>query len=310
MQYREKHEDLDKTDKMDCFRMRVLHNESTAYSRQIREAAVIMIQERKGPVVLNKKQEYTRCLVPTLGTLNHQSNLKKKKTSVEERKLISDPDEMLRLEEDERQDDKISKNIKRNNNESSDENTSTKRMKIDSNNKNTEGKREFKRVKDLKNTSEELTEKRIEKRPLRKSRIASEEKISRGNKKIKVMGIKQMLLTSYISVKMKDREERMEPTLEPAISPLHNPEISSTTDKPTTSAEDNSAAELSFRQVSAATKKRISSSHQKTSQKPLKSWGLKARTLKDYFMPGKLGTAQQSQRPDRLDKLKGKLSLD
>ena len=96
MQYREKHEDLDKTDKMDCFRMRVLHNESTAYSRQIREAAVIMIQERKGPVVLNKKQEYTRCLVPTLGTLNHQSNLKKKKTSVEERKLISDPDEMLR----------------------------------------------------------------------------------------------------------------------------------------------------------------------------------------------------------------------
>ena len=80
-----------------------MYKESSAYSRQIREATVIMTEEKKGEGILNRKQEYNRCLVPTLGTLGTKTNLRKSKKSVEEKNLIQDPDERYREEEAENQ---------------------------------------------------------------------------------------------------------------------------------------------------------------------------------------------------------------
>ena len=81
--------------------MKVIHRERTAFARQIREATVIMIAEGKGPGVLNKRQEYTRCLVPSLG-VNNNEQVQKKSYTVEEKSRKQNPDERYKLEKESR----------------------------------------------------------------------------------------------------------------------------------------------------------------------------------------------------------------
>ena len=105
--------------------MNVLFSERTAFSRQIREATVIMIEERRSPGTLNRKQEYNGCLVPSLGINNWGSNNNhmKKNMSVEEKSKIEDPDKRYNYEEEERSSNNMKpRNYKRrniNNNKSS-----------------------------------------------------------------------------------------------------------------------------------------------------------------------------------------------
>ena len=97
----EHHPELSCSERENTFAMEVIHKEYTAYARQIREETVIMIQDRKGPGLINKKQEYNKCWVLTLGTINISYNKQKHKRSVEERTLVEDPDERLKETEEE-----------------------------------------------------------------------------------------------------------------------------------------------------------------------------------------------------------------
>ena len=61
-----------------------------------------MTEERKGPGTLNRKLEYNRCLVPSLGVDNCDQLKLGKNLSVEDKSRIPDSDQRFEYEENER----------------------------------------------------------------------------------------------------------------------------------------------------------------------------------------------------------------
>ena len=89
----ESHPELDEYERAECFSMKILKNHKSAFERQISEATLIMRGKARGNVnLLNKKQEYDRCVIPSLMVEDSrqeysQKNQIKKKSEKNKKKI-------------------------------------------------------------------------------------------------------------------------------------------------------------------------------------------------------------------------------